>query len=91
MKNSYEKFLQFTRHTGIGFLLIGGVCVFNGSQYGNFLVTLGSMLLSLYYFLSAFQPIKKAIDWTLVYPELSEFHKTDDTSYQNTKNTDEDD
>ena len=90
MKNSHKKFLKFTRQTGIGFLLIGGVCAFNGSEYSNFLVTLGGVLLSLYYFLSAFQPIKEEPDWALVYPELSEFHEKDGSFYKDTKNTDED-
>ena len=91
MENSYEKLLQFTRHTGIGFLVIGGVCIFNGAQYGNFLVTLGGMLLSFYYFAAAFQPIKEEIDWTLVYPELTSIHEKNDTFYEDTKKTDEGD
>ncbi len=78
MNKSYLKFQQFTRQTGIGLLVLGGAYALNGVSFGNWSLAIGGILLSLYYFLSAFQPLTQEPDWSLVYPELAIGHDPDE-------------
>jgi len=78
MNKSYLKFLQFARQTGIGLLVLGGAYSLNGVSFGNWSLAIGGILLSLYYFLSAFQPLTQEPDWSLVYPELAMVENPDE-------------
>lgn len=77
MNKSYLKFLQFTRQTGIGLLVLGGAYALNGISFGNWALAIGGILLSAYCFLSAFQPLTQEPDWSLIYPELALSPNTD--------------
>ena len=78
MNKSYLKFLQIFRQMGIGLLVLGGAYALNGIILGNWALAIGGTLLSLYYFLSAFQPLTQEPDWSLVYPELALSQDTDE-------------
>jgi len=87
MNRTLLRFLKFSRQAGIATLVLGGVYALNGYAFGDWLVAAGGILLASYCFLSAFEPVDREPDWTLVYPELAHCGMEDEDEENETEIT----
>ena len=70
-----KQFMNFAYGMGAAVVIIGALFKIThleiGSITGNLMLTIGLVVEAAIFALSAFEPVEKDLDWTLVYPELA--------------------
>lgn len=69
---STKKLFNMAYGIGASIVIVGALFKIQHWDYGSEILTLGMIVEAIVFFISAFEPVEDELDWTKVYPELSQ-------------------